>query len=155
MLGVLGTVFVVGKQAGQGQLLKVINNLLSSTGFAITSEAFVAGVKGRLDPDAMIAVINASTGRNGATADKFPRYVLPRTFAFGHSIAGVCKDIDLAIDECQALGVPMWVGSAARRLWKYANARGGANQDMTALVTYVEPWAGVQVKGRAARRRRT
>jgi 3-hydroxyisobutyrate dehydrogenase-like beta-hydroxyacid dehydrogenase len=154
LLGTFGTVFVVGNRPGQGQLLKIINNLLSSTAVAITSEAMVAGVKGGLDPDAMIAVFNASSGRNTATEDKFPKWVLTRKFAFGHPIAGVCKDIGLAIDECQALGVPMWVGSAARQLWQYAYARGGARKDMTALVTYIEDWAGVRVKGRRRSRAR-
>lgn len=152
LLSVLGKVFVVGKRPGQAQLLKLLNNLLSSTALVITSEALVAGAKGGLDPATMIAVINAGTGRNSATVDKVPRWVLPRTFAFGHSIAGVCKDIGLAIDECQALGVPMWLGSAARSVWQYAYDRGGARKDMTALITYFEPWAGVRVKGRKRRR---
>jgi 2-hydroxy-3-oxopropionate reductase len=149
LLAAFGKVFVVGSRPGQAQLLKVLNNMLSSTALAITSEALVAGVKGGLDPATMVAVFNASTGRNSATADKVPRWVLPRTFAFGHPIAGVCKDIGLAVDECQALGVPMWIGSAARALWQYAYAQGGAEKDMTALITYLEPWAGVRVKSRS------
>jgi 2-hydroxy-3-oxopropionate reductase len=149
-----GTVFVVGREPGQGQLLKVLNNLLSSTALAITSEAFVAGVKGGLDPATMLAAINAGSGRNSATADKFPKWVLPRTFAFGHTIDAVCKDAGLAIDEAQALGVPMWIGSAARSMWQYARADGGAALDMTALVTFVERWAGVKVGARRWRARR-
>jgi len=152
LLAAFGKVFVVGNRPGQAQLLKVLNNMLSSTALAVTSEALVAGVKGGLDPAMMVAVFNASSGRNSATEDKVPRWVLPRTFAFGHPIAGVCKDIGLAIDECQALGVPMWIGSAARALWQYAYAKGGAQKDMTALVTYIEPWAGVTVRARAPRR---
>ena len=151
LLEVFGKVFVVGDRAGQGQLMKLINNLLSSTAFAITSEALVAGVKGGLDAETMLAVINAGSGRNGATEDKFPKWVLPRTFAFGFPIASVCKDISLAIEECQALGVPMWVGGAARQLWHYANAQGGAANDMTSLVTYIEAWAEAEIRGKAAK----
>jgi 2-hydroxy-3-oxopropionate reductase len=114
----------------------------------------VAGVKAGLDPDLMLDVINAGSGRNTATMEKFPRSVLPRTFDFGFPIAGACKDIGLAIDECQALGLPMLVGSAARQLWQFAYAQGGGKRDMTALITYIEPWAGVLVKGRAAKRKR-
>jgi 2-hydroxy-3-oxopropionate reductase len=153
-LDVFGKVFVVGRQPGQGQMMKLLNNLLSTTAVALTSEAMVAGVKAGLDPDLMLDVINAGSGRNTATMEKFPRSVLPRTFDFGFPIAGACKDIGLAIDECQALGLPMLVGSAARQLWQFAYAQGGGKRDMTALITYIEPWAGVQVKGRAAKRRR-
>jgi 2-hydroxy-3-oxopropionate reductase len=154
LLDVFGKVFVVGRQAGQGQIMKLLNNLLSTTALAVTSEAFVAGAKAGLDADMMVAVINAGSGRNSATTDKIPNAVLPRTFDFGFPIAGALKDIGLAIDECQAMGLPMLVGSAARQLWQFAYAQGGGKRDMTALITYIEPWAGVQVKGKAARKKR-
>lgn len=141
---VLGKVLVVGEQAGQGQLVKLLNNMLSSTAFAITSEAFVAGIKGGLDPEVMMAVFNAGSGKNGATMDKFPRHVLPRTFDFGFPIGSVCKDIGLAVDECQALGVPMWVGNAARQVWNFAMMQDGTRRDMTELAAYVEHWASGQ-----------
>jgi 2-hydroxy-3-oxopropionate reductase len=154
LLDVFGKVFVVGRQAGQGQIMKLLNNLLSTTALAVTSEAFVAGAKAGLDADMMVAVINAGSGRNSATVDKIPHAVLPRTFDFGFPIAGALKDIGLAIDECQAMGLPMLVGSAARQLWQFACAQGGGKRDMTALITYIEPWAGVEVKGKAARKKR-
>ncbi|WP_233272964.1 NAD(P)-dependent oxidoreductase [Paraburkholderia acidisoli] len=141
LFDVLGKVFVVGTEAGQGQLLKLLNNMLSSTAFAITSEAFVAGMRGGLDPEVMISVINAGSGKNGATLDKFPKHVLPRSFDFGFPVGSVCKDIGLAVDECQALGVPMWVGNVARQMWNYAAMQDGAARDMTELVRYVERWS--------------
>ena len=116
LLEIFGKLFMVGPEPGQAQLLKLLNNLLSSTAFAITSEAFVAGVKGGLDPQVMMAAINAGSGRSGASQDKFMKQVLPGTFDFGFPIASVCKDIGLAIQECEALGVPMWVGNTARQL---------------------------------------
>jgi 2-hydroxy-3-oxopropionate reductase len=154
LLDVFGKVFVVGSRAGQGQIMKLLNNLLSTTALAVTTEAFVAGAKAGLDADMMVAVLNAGSGRNSATVDKIPNAVLTRTFDFGFPISGACKDIGLAVDECQAMGLPMLVGSAARQLWQFAYAQGGAKRDMTALVTYIEPWAGVVVKGRAAKKRR-
>jgi 3-hydroxyisobutyrate dehydrogenase-like beta-hydroxyacid dehydrogenase len=138
---VLGKVFVVGEQPGQGQLLKLLNNMLSSTALAITSEAYVAGVRGGLDPEVMMSVINSGSGKNGATMDKFPKHVLPGTFDFGFPVSSVCKDIGLAVDECQALGVPTWVGSVARQVWTYALMQDGSKRDMTEIVKYVERWS--------------
>jgi 3-hydroxyisobutyrate dehydrogenase-like beta-hydroxyacid dehydrogenase len=138
---VLGKVFIVGEEPGQGQLLKLLNNMLSSTAFAITSEAFVAGMRGGLDPEVMMSVINAGSGKNGATLDKFPKQVLPGTFDFGFPIGSVCKDIGLAVEECQALGVPMWVGNVARQVWNYAAMQDGTKRDMTELVKYMERWS--------------
>ena len=154
LLEAFGTVFVVGPRPGQAQTMKLLNNLLSSTALAISSEAFVAGAKAGLDADMMVAVINAGSGRNSATADKIPRTVLPRTFDFGFPIAGALKDVGLAIDECEALGVPMRVGSAVRSLWQSAYAQGGGARDMSTLITYIESLAGVEVRGKAARGRK-
>lgn len=156
ILEIFGKVFVAGDRPGQAQMLKLINNLLSTTALAVSLEAMVAGVKAGLDPDVMIAAINAGSGRNSATQDKIPRAVLTRKFDFGFPISGALKDVGLAIDECEALGVPMRVGSAVRQVWQYAYAQGEPKRDMTALVTYIEKLAGgdVIVKGKGARRPR-
>jgi len=153
-LDVFGKVFVAGGRPGQAQMLKLLNNMLSLSALAMSCEAMVAGVKAGLDPDLMIAAINAGSGRNSATQDKIPRAVLTRTFDFGFPISGALKDVGLAVDECQALGVPIWVGAAARQLWQYAYAQGEPKRDITSLVTYLEKLAGgVTVKGKAAKRR--
>ncbi|MES3004161.1 MAG: NAD(P)-dependent oxidoreductase [Pseudomonadota bacterium] len=146
LLESFGKLFMVGAEPGQAQLLKLLNNMLSSTAFAITSEAFVAGVKGGLDPQIMMAAINAGSGRSGASQDKFMKQVMPRTFDFGFPISSVCKDIGLAVEECEALGVPMWVGNTVRQLWNFAGRTDGMQRDMTELVTSIEEWSKGQQK---------
>ena len=138
---VLGKLFVVGDEPGQAQLIKLLNNMLSSTAMAITSEAYVAGLKGGLSPEVMMSVFNAGSGKSGATMDKFPKHILPGTFDFGFPVGSVCKDIGLAIEECQALGVPMWLGNSSRQLWNNAAAQGGRGSDMTEIVHFVEQWS--------------
>jgi 2-hydroxy-3-oxopropionate reductase len=141
LLEAFGKLFMVGPDAGQAQLLKLLNNMLSSTAFAITSEAFVAGVKGGLDPQVMMAAINSGSGRSGASQDKFMKQVLPATFDFGFPISSVCKDIGLAVEECEALGVSMWVGNTVRQLWNFAGRQDGMQRDMTELVKSIEDWS--------------
>src|SRR5690606_40167830 len=75
-----GKLFYVGDAAGQGQIMKLANNLLAAAALVLSSEAVVMGVKAGLDPAQMLDVINAGSGRNSATQDKFPRSVLTRTF---------------------------------------------------------------------------
>jgi 3-hydroxyisobutyrate dehydrogenase-like beta-hydroxyacid dehydrogenase len=144
---VIGKVFHVGKRPGLGQTMKLMNNLLSATAMAITSEAVVMGVKAGLDAKQIIDVINAGSGRNSASQDKFPRCVLPRTFDFGFAIGLLNKDVRLCLEEAEALGVPMVVGSAVRQMLSIATASEGATADMTELVKSVEKWAGVRVGG--------
>ena len=53
VLEVIGKLFFVGTKPGQGQTMKLLNNLLSGTAMAISSEAVVMGVKAAvLDPAA-------------------------------------------------------------------------------------------------------
>jgi 3-hydroxyisobutyrate dehydrogenase-like beta-hydroxyacid dehydrogenase len=145
VLEVLGKVFVVGTQAGQGQTMKLLNNLLSATAMAITSEAMAMGVKAGLDPSLIVDVFNAGTARNSATQDKIKQHVISRTFSYGFGIGLLNKDIRLCMGEADALGVPMVVGSAVRQLLSIATASEGLDADMTAMARTVEQWAGVRV----------
>jgi len=141
-------VFFVGEQPGQAQTVKVINNLLSATAIAATSEAFVLGAKAGIDPDILLDVINNGTGRNTASDDKFPRSVLPRKFDFFARTEIMYKDISLCLQEAETLEVPMWVGNSVKQLWGYAMSQGAAKQDMTTLITHLEKWTGVEVRGK-------
>jgi 3-hydroxyisobutyrate dehydrogenase-like beta-hydroxyacid dehydrogenase len=76
-LDVIGKVFFIGEKPGSAQTMKLANNLLSATAVVATSEAVVMGVKAGLDPAVMIDVINAGSGMNTASRDKFPRSILP------------------------------------------------------------------------------
>ena len=146
ILEVFGKIFFVGTQPGMGQTMKLLNNLLSAAAMAISSEAVVMGVKAGLDASAIIDVINAGTGRNSATADKFPRCVIPRTFNTGFAIGLLNKDVKLCLEEADALGVPMVVGAAVRQLLAITMASEGPDADMTELVKPIERWAGVEVR---------
>jgi 3-hydroxyisobutyrate dehydrogenase-like beta-hydroxyacid dehydrogenase len=146
ILSVIGKVFWVGEQAGLGQTMKLCNNLLSATAISITSEALVLGTKAGLDPAVMLDVINAGSGRNTATADKFPRCVLPRKFDFGFATDLLYKDVRLCLEEGERLGVPMIVGNAVRQLVGITKALKGEGSDITEIVQPVEQWAGVEVK---------
>jgi 3-hydroxyisobutyrate dehydrogenase-like beta-hydroxyacid dehydrogenase len=141
----LGKIFWVGKQPGMGQTMKLVNNLLSATAMAITSEAVVMAVKAGLDPAQVIEVINAGTGRNSASVEKFPKFVLPRNFHLGFAAALLDKDVRLCLAEADALGVPMVVGSAVKQMLAITVASQGADADMTDMVKPLEQWAGVEV----------
>lgn len=146
-----GRLFVVGDTPGQGQMLKVINNMISATALAVSSEALVLGAKAGLDPDLMIDVINSGSGRNSATVDKIPNAVLPRTFDFGMTIGLSSKDIRLCLEESDRLGVPMVVGSSVRQLLNITRDQYGPDADMTRIIQVVEQWAHTEVRGKAAK----
>jgi 3-hydroxyisobutyrate dehydrogenase-like beta-hydroxyacid dehydrogenase len=147
LLKTFGKAFHLGEKAGQAQTMKLANNLLAASALAVTSEAMVMGVKAGLDPKVMLDVINAGSGRNSASQDKFPRAVLPGTFDFGFATGLSYKDVRLCIDEAEAMGVPMVAGAAVREMLAVTNALYGSDSDFTSICRVVESWAGVQVRG--------
>ena len=103
-LDVIGKVFFIGEKPGSAQTMKLANNLLSATAVVATSEAVVMGVKSGLDPNVMIDVINAGSGMNTASRDKFPRSILPRTFDFGFATGLMVKDVRLVSRRSEGAG---------------------------------------------------
>jgi len=146
-LEVIGKVFFIGEKPGSGQTMKLANNFLSATAMVATSEAVVMGVKSGLDPNVMIEVINAGSGLNTASRDKFPRAVLPRSFDFGFATGLMVKDVRLCLDEMKSLGLSMEVAEAVGRLWEVVIREMGPESDFTSAIKPIEKAAGVVVGG--------
>jgi len=145
MISQWGVMTIAGDKPGMAQLLKLTNNILSAVAVVATAEAFIMGAKGGLDPEVMIAAINAGSGRNSMTLNKIPDYVLGRTFDFGSPIHLLMKDVDLAIASGEALGIPMWVCQAARLVFKHATFLGMKDRDVTEMVKVIEQGAGFEL----------
>jgi 3-hydroxyisobutyrate dehydrogenase-like beta-hydroxyacid dehydrogenase len=142
-----GKVFYVGDGAGQAQVMKLANNLLSAAVIVLSSEAIAMGVKAGLDPRQMCEIINAGSGRNSATQDKFPRSILPGTFDFGFATGLIYKDVRLCLQEADAQGVPMIAGSAIFQMLGVTKALFGADSDFTSIARVYEQWAGIEIRG--------
>jgi 3-hydroxyisobutyrate dehydrogenase-like beta-hydroxyacid dehydrogenase len=147
MLKNFGKLFHVGEKPGLAQIAKLANNLLAAAAIVLSSEAVVMGVKAGIDAKVLIDIINAGSGRNSATQDKFPKAILPRTFDFGFATGLSYKDVRLCLEESEALGVPMVAGAAVRQMLAITNAKFGPESDFTSIAKVVEEWAGVEIKG--------
>jgi 3-hydroxyisobutyrate dehydrogenase-like beta-hydroxyacid dehydrogenase len=147
-LGVIGKVFFISEKPGAGQTMKLANNYLSATAMLATSEAVVMGVKSGLDPTVMIDVINAGSGLNTASRDKFPRSVLPRSFDYGFATELMVKDVRLCLEEMKGLGLSMEVAEAVGRMWETVIKEMGPDSDFTSAIKPIEKAAGVEVRGR-------
>lgn len=143
---IFGKVFYVGEKPGLAQVVKLGNNMLAAAALVASSEALAMGVKAGVDPQVMIDIINASSGRNSATQDKFPRAVLPGTFDFGFATGLSYKDVRLCVDEAESLGVPMVLGSLVRQMLAVTQAKYGAASDFTSIARVIEEWAGVEIR---------
>lgn len=132
------TVVVAGDQPGAAQIMKLTNNILFAVGLVATSEAMTMASKGGIPADAMLQVLNNGTGRNFSTMRVFPDVVVPGSFDFGATFEILIKDVDLAIEQGEALGVPMWVCQAARLALLHGKFQGRGQQDLSRIVQVVE-----------------
>jgi 3-hydroxyisobutyrate dehydrogenase len=119
---IAGNIFAVGRTPGQGQAMKLLNNFLSATALAATSEALMFGRVHGLDLAMMVDVLNASSGRNSATDDKFPRRILTGTFDAGFRTALMAKDVRLYMEMVTQAGTAGVVGRTVSNVWQQADA---------------------------------
>jgi len=144
-----GRIFYTGDKPGLAQTAKLANNLLAAAALVVSSEALAMGVKAGLDPKVLIDIINAGSGRNSATQDKFPRSILNGKFDFGFATGLSYKDVRLCVDEAESMGVPMIVGAAVRQMLAVTQAKYGAASDFTCIAKVVEEWAGVEIRSKS------
>jgi 2-hydroxy-3-oxopropionate reductase len=135
------TVVVAGEKPGAAQVMKLTNNIVFVAALIATSEAMTMATQAGISSEAMLQILNNGTGRNFATTTMFPQAVLPGTFDFGATLDILMKDVDLAIAQGEALGVPMWVCQAARLVVKHGVFQGRARHDVSRIVQIIEDGA--------------
>lgn len=145
---IAGRLFDVGAQPGLAQVCKLVNNAISAAGMVAACEATVLGVKAGLDAGTLLAAINAGSGRNAATLDKFPKSILTGSFDFGGPMGLMLKDLSLFIEEAHAHGVQSAMAPATLQAWQEAVRRSGAEADYSMVIRHMELDAGAEVRAR-------
>jgi len=137
LLEVMGKPFKTGGPAS-GHAMKTMNNYLSAASLAIASEAVILGSKFGLDPETMVDILNASTGRSNSTEHKFPAFILPRTFNSGFFIGLMAKDLRLARELAESEGTSTELLKMVSTMWDKAEAELGFKADNTEVYKYLE-----------------
>ena len=140
-----GKAVFLNENPGAAQTMKLVNNIISFGNLSVALEAMTLGAKAGLDPEQMIEVINASSGRNSATETKIPNHVLTRTFDYGGANYIIEKDLEMWRREAEMYETPMWLGSNIRTLFLQSIQEMGRDKDMTSLAETLEKMAGVQI----------
>jgi len=126
----------LGPEPGQGQAMKILNNFLSATAMAATSEAISFGVAEGLDPSLMVDVLNASSGQNTATSDKFPNRILTETYDAEFLNTLYLKDISLYVENVGQADTADTISRNLLPIWqRFTAAEPGA--DFTRIFPFV------------------
>jgi 3-hydroxyisobutyrate dehydrogenase len=138
LLEVLGARIFRTGGLGTGHAMKALNNGVAASTFAVSVEALLAGRTFGLDPAAMLEVMNASTGRNFNTEHTLGPHVLDGAYGVGFALALMSKDVGIAADLADELGVDAPTLRLMRERWSEALAEEGAADFTTAA----RHWAG-------------
>ena len=132
-----GRIFRAGP-VGAGHAVKALNNLMSAAHLLVTSEAMLAGIEFGLDPAAMLAIFNSSSGRSGSTENKWPNFVLPESYNSGFGMRLMLKDMRIAAGLAEQLGLPSRLGERAIELWAQAAEQLPPTADHTEIARWLQ-----------------
>jgi 3-hydroxyisobutyrate dehydrogenase len=135
---------------GSGQIIKLVNNVMSIGNVAVAAEAMVLGVKAGLDAQRLFDILSTSGGRSHHFLKRFPN-VLAGDFTPYFGIGLSRKDVSLALAMAAKLEMPMPVASAVRQVYEAAHAQGFGQLDMAAVTKLYEHWTGVTVRAKPER----
>lgn len=127
---------------GSGQAMKALNNMVSAAGFVAGIEALLIGKRFGLDPAVMVDVLNASTGMNNSTQNKFKQFVLSGTYGGGFLIDLMAKDLDIAMRVARDVGIDAELSEHTQALWRAAQTALPAGADHTAIARWLAERAG-------------
>ncbi len=138
VLAAMGSAIHETGALGTGHAMKALNNFVSAAGLVATCEALLVGRRFGLDPEKMVDVLNASTGRNNSTEVKAKQFILSGAFDSGFALALMAKDLRTASDLAAHLGLTLPMSAAASDLWTAASEALGAGADHTEIFRFVE-----------------
>lgn len=131
---------------GCGHAMKALNNYLAATSFAATSEAVLIGERFGLDPAVMADIFNVSTGKTFCSENLLKQHVLSGEFGTGFTAGLLAKDVGIASDLGEQMGVDAPVSRLVRDRWQDARQGVGDGADHTRAAPY---WASKAVNDNA------
>jgi len=118
---------------GSAHAMKALNNYVSGAGLVAALEALKVARAFGLDPDVLVDVLNASTGKNNSTELKLKQFVISKTYGSGFFIGLMAKDIRTADTLAKELGVTVPLADRTADLWDEAARSLGDTADHTEI----------------------
>ena len=145
ILEVIGNNIVYMGKSGNGQLTKLVNQLLFNISAAAMAEILPMAVKLGLDPEAVYHVVTTGTGRTFAL-EFFTPYILKNEFEQGYPLIKAYKDMVSAAEISSQEKIPLPVFFAAMQTYQMALAEGLGNEGKGAMIKVWEKALGVEVR---------
>ena len=137
---------------GAGHAMKCLNNLITSVNLLALSEGLAMGKRYGLDPEAMVDVLDVSTGMSWVGRTHIKQRVISRRFDDPFKLALMVKDIGIAMELARATGTPAPLSALTQQLWRAAAAEAEPDASVSELVRWVERTSGTEITAGAAPR---
>jgi len=144
-LEAMGNTILYLGASGNGQIMKMINNVLFDIHCAALAEILPLAAKMGLDPEQVIAVVRKGTGQSFAL-DNFGPLILEGNFGPGYPLEDAYKDMVHAVEISSAHRIPLPVTSATMATYQMALDQGLGKENKGAMVKVWERVLGVEVR---------
>ena len=134
----MGKSIVETGMLGSGHAMKALNNYVSAAGLLAACEALKVGADFGIAADKIVAVLNASTGKNNSTENKLMQFIVSGAFNSGFSLGLMKKDINIATDLAKSLGSNTLLGEVLLKSWADAEAKLSGAADHTEIYRMLE-----------------
>lgn len=138
-------VFRCGSRVGDGQAMKLVNNVLSAGQRLATLEIVAVGRKMGLSLAAIVDVVNKGSGRNRTTRLMLQNMVDGKPSASSFAMSLMLKDMNQAVQLGMDGGVPTTVTSAVRSLLQIGVGTRGEKAQLEEMLEVIEQQAGTRI----------
>jgi len=143
LLAYMGKNIVHCGDSGNGQVVKVCNNLALAIEMIGVSEALNLGISLGMDPKTLSSIFNNSTARcwSSDTYNPVPG-ILPgvpssRDYVGGFGVDLMLKDIGLALNAASSSGTPVFLGKDALAVYKLLSSNGFGKKDFSSVYQFL------------------
>jgi 3-hydroxyisobutyrate dehydrogenase len=141
------TVAYVGEAVGDGQALKLVNQLLAGVHIAAAAEALGFAAALGLDPRAAWDVVRHGAAGSFMLGDRGARMLDGEFEPVRSALDIFVKDMGLVVSAAKARKLPTPLAAAAEQLYLTGAAEGLGRRDDSSLISLYERWVGKSVSG--------
>jgi 3-hydroxyisobutyrate dehydrogenase-like beta-hydroxyacid dehydrogenase len=146
ILAQLGSNIIHTGEAGAGQAVKLVNQLMISIIMIANAEALTLGVKAGVPMQTMMDVIGTASGSNYLLQSWIPKTLLAGKLDGGFALDLLMKDLTAALRWAGEMGLPTFGGSMAQQLYRLAQADGSGKMDYSVVAQIYERAGDVQLR---------
>lgn len=123
---------------GSGTVAKLVNNMLSFCNLAALCEGMMLGTTYGLEPEKLLQVISSSSGNSNAIKNFTLRALKGNYSPPSFALDLAYKDLHLALELGDELGVPLQQGASTHNLQRLAKGMGWGPDDSSSILRVYE-----------------